>query len=215
MDGIHDVGGMQGFGPATWPGAEDVLPRDWDARAFALAIASSSPTRSTHAFRHTIERIGHARYLEASYYEKWLYEAEQALVEIGVLTHADVDAWAERLAAGEPAPRTADPARTAQLLDALAEGHPMTPAATPAFAPGDRVRVVRMRPAGHTRCPRYLRGATGMVVAVRGDDGVPDIDNAEREAVYGVRFRARDLWGNDVGEHAVLADLWERYLEAV
>ena len=37
MDGIHDVGGMQGFGPATWPGAEDVLPRDWDARAFALA----------------------------------------------------------------------------------------------------------------------------------------------------------------------------------
>ncbi len=212
MDGIHDVGGMHGFGPATWPGADAALPNDWDARAFALAVASAP--RSTHAFRHTIEQIGHARYLQASYYEKWLYEAEQALVETGALTHEEVDAWAARLAGGEPAPRTADPARTANLLGALAESHPMPPAAAPAFGVGDRVRVVRMRPAGHTRCPRYLRGATGMIVAVRGDDGVPDVDNAEREAVYAVRFRARDLWGDDVDEHAVLADLWERYLEA-
>lgn len=212
MDGIHDVGGMHGFGPATWPGADVALPNDWDARAFALAVASAP--RSTHAFRHTIEQIGHARYLQASYYEKWLYEAEQALVETGALTHEEVDAWAARLAAGEPAPRTADPARTASLLGELAESHPMPPAAAPAFGVGDRVRVVRMRPAGHTRCPRYLRGATGMIVAVRGDDGVPDVDNAEREAVYAVRFRARDLWGDDVDEHAVLADLWERYLEA-
>ena len=37
MDGAHDLGGMQGFGPATWPGAEQALPNDWDARAFALA----------------------------------------------------------------------------------------------------------------------------------------------------------------------------------
>jgi nitrile hydratase len=212
MDGIHDVGGMHGFGPATWPGADAALPNEWDARAFALAVASAP--RSTHAFRHTIEQIGHARYLQASYYEKWLYEAEQALVETGALTHEEVDAWAARLAAGEPAPRSTDPTRTASLLGGLAESHPMPPAAAPSFGVGDRVRVVRMRPAGHTRCPRYLRGATGMIVAVRGDDGVPDVDNAEREAVYAVRFRARDLWGTDVDQHAVLADLWERYLEA-
>jgi nitrile hydratase len=68
-----------------------------------------------------------------------------------------------------------------------------------------------MRPAWHTRCPRYLRGAVGEIVRVQGDDGVPDVDNAEREAVYAVRF---DLWGEDTGDHVVLADLWERYLEA-
>jgi nitrile hydratase beta subunit len=212
MDGIHDLGGMQGFGPATWPGADAVMPNGWDARAFALAMVSAP--RSTHQFRHTIERIGPARYLAASYYEKWLWEAEQALVETGAITHAEVDAWAERLAHGEAPPRTEDPERTAKLLTALATSHPMPEAAAPAFAVGDRVHVKRMRPAGHTRCPRYLRGATGEVVDVRGDDGVPDVDNAEREAVYAVRFRARELWGPDAEDHVVLADLWERYLEA-
>lgn len=212
MDGSHDLGGMQGFGPATWPGAERIMQHDWDARAFALAMVSAP--RSTHAFRHTIERIGNARYLEASYYEKWLWEAEEALVETGAITHAEVDAWAERLAAGEAPPRADDPERTARLMAALATSHPMPEAAAPAFAVGDRVRVRRMRPEGHTRCPRYLRGATGEVVDVRGDDGVPDVDNAEREAVYAVRFRARDLWGDDAEDHVVLADLWERYLEA-
>jgi nitrile hydratase beta subunit len=212
MDGIHDLGGMQGFGPATWPGADAVMPHGWDARAFALAMVSAP--RSTHQFRHTIERIGPARYLQASYYEKWLWEAEQALVETGAITHAEVDAWAERLAAGEALPHATDPEGTARLMDALATSHPMPPAAAPAFAVGDRVRVRRMRPAGHTRCPRYLRGATGEVVDVRGDDGVPDVDNAEREAVYAVRFRSHDLWGADVEDHVVLADLWERYLEA-
>jgi nitrile hydratase len=212
MDGAHDLGGMQGFGPATWPGAEQALPNDWDARAFALAVTSSP--RSTHAFRHTIERMGHARYLCVSYYEKWLHEAEQALVETGAITHAEVDAWVDRIATGEQPPRREDPAATAQLLEAMATSHPMPPAAAPVFAVGDRVRVRRMRPAWHTRCPRYLRGAVGEIVRVQGDDGVPDVDNAEREAVYAVRFHAHDLWGEDTGDHVVLADLWERYLEA-
>lgn len=212
MDGAHDLGGMQGFGPATWPGAEEALPNDWDARAFALALTSSP--RSAHAFRHTIERIGHARYLRATYYEKWLHEAEQALVETGAITHEEVDAWAERLARGEAPPRREDPAATTALLEHLDTPHPMPASAAPAFAVGDRVRVRRMRPEWHTRCPRYLRGAVGVVERLQGDDGVPDVDNAEREAVYTVRFEARDLWGEDVGDHVVLADLWERYLEA-
>ena len=38
---------------------------------------------------------------------------------------------------------------------------PLPPAAAPRFGPGERVRVRRMRPEGHTRCPRYVRGAIG------------------------------------------------------
>ncbi len=213
MDGIHDVGGMQGFGAATWPGAEEALHHDWDVRAFALALASGP--FSAHGFRHAIERIGHARYLQASYYEKWLYEAEQALVEAGRITHEEVDAWAARLEAGEPLPRRENPEAAARTVERLRALHPLPAAEAPAFTVGDRVRVRRMRPAGHTRCPRYLRGAEGEVVIVHGDDGVPEVDNAEREAVYAVRFAARDLWGEDVEDHAVHADLWERYLEPV
>lgn len=211
MDGVHDVGGMQGFGAARWAGSEEPTHADWELRAFVLALVTGPG--SSHAFRHTIERLDPVRYLESGYYERWLYEAEQALVESGTITHDEVAAWEQRLAAGEEAPRSSDPERAAKLVRALRRKRPLEPADEPRFAVGERVRVVRMRPAGHTRCPRYLRGATGTVVRVQGLDGVPDVDNATIEPVYAVAFDSTELWGDDVERHLVHADLWERYLE--
>ena len=184
MDGVHDVGGMQGFGAAYWPGSDEPTHAEWELRAFVLALVTGPG--SSHAFRHTIERLDPVRYLQSTYYERWLYEAEQALVEAGAITHAEVVAWEARLAAGDEPPRVAI---------------------------GDRVRVRRARPAGHTRCPRYLRGARGTVARVQGLDGVPDVDNAVIEPVYAVAFDSTELWGDDVERHLVHADLWERYLE--
>jgi nitrile hydratase len=75
-----------------------------------------------------------------------------------------------------------------------------------------------MRPAGHTRCPRYVRGAVGVVEAVRGTDRLPDRavygERVEPEPVYSVSFGSADLWGS--GEEppwTVRLDLWESYLE--
>ena len=90
MDGVHDVGGMQGFGAACWPGSEEPTHADWELRAFVLALVTGPG--SSHAFRHTIERLDPVRYLESTYYERWLYEAEQALVEAGAITHDEVAA---------------------------------------------------------------------------------------------------------------------------
>lgn len=77
-----------------------------------------------------------------------------------------------------------------------------------------------MRPRGHTRCPRYVRGIAGVVERIQGEDFLPDIANYEPDApvepVYSVAFRSVDLWGP--GEEApftVLLDLWESYLEPV
>jgi len=211
VDGVHDLGGMQGFGPACWPGSEEPTHAEWELRAFVLALVTGPG--SSHAFRHTIEQLDPVRYLDSGYYERWLYEAEQALVESGAITHAEVAAWEARLAAGEPAPRSADPDRAASLVRALRRARRLEPADEPRFAVGDRVRVRRMHPPGHTRCPRYLRGARGVVDRVPGLDGVPDVDNAAIEPVYTVRFDSAELWGDDVGRHLVHADLWERYLE--
>jgi nitrile hydratase len=75
-----------------------------------------------------------------------------------------------------------------------------------------------MRPAGHTRCPRYVRGALGVVERVRGVEELPDLavygKDAPVEAVYAVAFRSDELWGR--GEEppwTVALDLWESYLE--
>jgi nitrile hydratase subunit beta len=83
------------------------------------------------------------------------------------------------------------------------------------FAPGDRVRTRAHDPAGHTRLPRYARGAVGTVVEPAGRHPLAD-DRArglrtEAQPVYHVRFAAVDLFG--VGDHSVTVELWEDYLE--
>ena len=49
-------------------------------------------------FRHAIERMGAAHYLELSYYEHWLAALETLLVEKGVLTEDELAARRAELA---------------------------------------------------------------------------------------------------------------------
>jgi hypothetical protein len=85
---------------------------------------------------------------------------------------------------------------------------------TDRFGPGDRVRTRAVDPDGHTRLPRYARGAVGTVVERAGVHPLAD-DRArgrtpEPQTVYHVRFAAADLFG--AGEHTVTVELWEDYL---
>jgi nitrile hydratase len=86
------------------------------------------------------------------------------------------------------------------------------------FGPGARVRARLGDPDHHTRVPAYVRGHAGEVVEAQGKWPLPDdrargITPPRVEAVYAVRFPARDLWG--AGSHMVTVDLWESYLEEV
>jgi hypothetical protein len=85
---------------------------------------------------------------------------------------------------------------------------------TDRFAPGDRVRTRAVDPAGHTRLPRYARGAVGVVVERAGAHPLADDRAAGRspqpQAVYHVRFPAAELFGS--GDHTVTVELWEDYL---
>jgi nitrile hydratase subunit beta len=85
------------------------------------------------------------------------------------------------------------------------------------FAPGDRVRTRTADPAGHTRLPRYARGAVGVVVEPAGRHPLAD-DRARglrpaAQTVYHVRFAATDLFGD--GDHSITVELWEDYLMPV
>lgn len=85
------------------------------------------------------------------------------------------------------------------------------------FGIGSLVRVSPSDPAHHTRAPRYVRGHIGMVVEVQGESVLPDdlfggIEPPRRQAIYAVRFPARELWG--AGDHTVTVHCWEAYLDS-
>jgi nitrile hydratase beta subunit len=217
MNGLHDMGGMTGFGPVEPEADEPVFHGWWEARVFALSqVASRAP--SIDAFRHIAENRQPAEYLALPYYGKWLDELKKGLLASGAVTR-------EELAAGRSAQGYLSKARAMSVDEALADcfaRHPYErPAAAPArFAAGDKVMTKNINPAGHTRLARYLRHHQGEIVAVHGAHVFPD-SNAHGHGedphwLYTVEFAARELWGPDADPRdSVTADLWEPYLDAV
>ena len=222
MDGVHDMGGMHGFGPVVVEGGDEVFHEEWEARVFALyQLSNMRDLVGGPGGRAVRESMDPAHYLEASYYERWLWSVERRLEAKGTIVPGEVEAMMAQLSATEAVPTAADPELAAEAIAALREGSPvMDVAVSPRFAPGDRVRVRRMHPDGHTRCPRYVRGAVGVVERVQGTDLLPDRATyglpTEPEPVYAVAFASQQLWGeSDEAPWTVLLDLFDTYLEPV
>ena len=209
VDGIHDLGGMDGFGAVEVEPDEPVFHTEWERRAAGLTL-SFFLTGLTNGgqFRHAIERMEPAHYLTSGYYEHWITAVATQLVEAGKVTAAELDT-----AAGGHFP-LAEPERAAPADD-LADD-----SSTPRFALGDKVRVRNFHPTGHTRCPRYIRGHAGQVVRLDGAASVPDFEahtggRRREQPTYSVAFDAAELWGEGGAEPGVTVhvDLWESYLE--
>lgn len=216
MNGVHDLGGMQGFGPVHPEVNEPVFHAPWEGRVIAIrrvlgAIGKVRPS----GFRPTLEGLPPADYLSHSYYHNWLDGLVHQLLEAGVVT-------LEELAVGHPA-KAGAPVVAMKPADAVTLPFRIPPALVKAnvmrrFKPGDHVRARNLNPTGHTRLPRYVRGKAGVIAENRGVQALADTNAYGRaenaRAVYAVRFTARELWGHDASSRdAVYVDLWEDYLE--
>jgi nitrile hydratase beta subunit len=232
VNGVHDMGGMHGFGPVERD--EAIFHGDWEKRVSAMHHVMAVHGRwNIDEFRHGIERIEPARYLAAGYYERWLATLETNLVEKGIVTADEIEAMVGRLAepmgdvtdaaAGAPAvpaPTRHDPELAREAVRRrLARGTPpRKEGATTRFSAGDTVITRNVHPRGHTRLPRYARGKCGVIDRFHGVDVLPDASAHGRgpspEPLYSVRFDAAELWGEAAEhKHAVYIDLWESYLE--
>jgi nitrile hydratase subunit beta len=204
VDGIHDLGGLQGFGEVEVEPDEPVFHADWERRAFALTQAAGHRGYLTGRFRYAIERMDPVWYLSSQYYEHWLTGAATALVEAGIISVEELD---QRLGTAFALAR---PDRAAELSEAgvSSDRH--------VFAVGDRVRVGDRHPFGHTRVPRYVRGKVGVVTRLDGVSSLPDVEYygivRQTEPTYSVRFEAIELWASP-GD-PVYVDLWQSYLES-
>jgi nitrile hydratase len=205
MSGIHDVGGETGFGPVVIEPDEPVFHSDWERRVFAINVVAGGALGPIDYRRHAIERMSPEDYLRTSYYEKWLARVELLVAETG-LVHGPKLRRAPTVAEIEAVVRNGRPAtRSTGRLE-------------PRFALGQRVRARDVEPEGHTRLPCYARGHIGRIHALRGTHVFPDTNAHGRgenpQPLYGVEFRATELWGAGTNAHdRVFVDLWEDYLE--
>jgi nitrile hydratase beta subunit len=215
VNAIHDLGGMHGFGAIDAERAEPPFHEAWEGRAGGLLEVMTFPAGFTvDRFRYLRETLRPDLYLTQNYYEQWIYIAEQALLESGMIS-------AQELARGKAqAPKRSDAMRSdgvwGFLHDRAHSGRDLDDA--PRFVVGQRVRAHNMQPTGHTRLPRYARGKTGIIVSHHGPHVLPDASahggGDVSQHLYAVRFTALELWGETANPRdGVHLDLWESYLE--
>jgi nitrile hydratase len=223
MNGVHDMGGQQGFGPVLLEVNEPLFHAPWESRAMAVTVAmGASGQWNIDLSRSARESLPPATYLSSSYYEIWIRALEKLMLERGMVTQAE-------LASGQLSapPVKVNRVLTRETVDAaLKAGSPTErPIDQPAlFSVGQKVRARNMHPQGHTRLPRYVRGHVGTIVSVHGGHVFPDGHtlramppfNVPVEWLYTVVFDGPTLWGAQSDPTVeVTVDAWESYLESV
>jgi nitrile hydratase len=220
MDGVHDLGGMHGFGPVEREPDEPPFHAPWEAVMVAIQRAARlAGAYNIDEFRHGIERMDPAHYLGSSYFEHWLDGIARVLDEKGVVSAAELEARAGLLRSHPDAlgPPPAAPAATIAPRRPGEDSSFREAAAPPRFAVGAAVVTRNIHPVGHTRLPRYARGRRGAIAAHRGCHVFPDTNahglGEQPQHVYSVAFGARELWGEAAEPNQrVYLDLWESYL---
>jgi nitrile hydratase beta subunit len=202
MDGMHDLGGRQGFGRVRYSPKADVFHAEWEKRSNALlAFAIRQGWFNMDEYRHAIERMEPRHYLAAGYYERQFTGLVTLLVEKGVVSREELER-----SAGVSIP----------LSLPSAPGRSNAPDRA-RFQVGDRVRVKAAFVPGHIRMPAYIRGKTGTVVAESPAYPFPDAHahgvRAVNEPTYDVAFRSEDLWPDGADAALVHVGVFQSYLE--
>ena len=81
MNGLHDLGGLQCFGPIRIEENEPIFHDSWEKQVFAATMVSFGALGPIDSFRHAIERMGAEEYLRTTYYEHWLAAMEMRIEE--------------------------------------------------------------------------------------------------------------------------------------
>ena len=223
MNGVHDMGGMHGFGAIPREEGREPFHAEWEGRMFGMLLAlGSHGVHDPGGLRAALESMDPANYLGSGYFERWLQITERALLDKGFLTLEEMDQRTAELDAQPNAVilRREDPATTAGMMQAVHTRNPSSRdgGGAPRFRSGDSVRVRNLHSPAHTRLPRYVRGKLGIIARLHGindfHDAAPEGDPNPPQPVYSVRFEAEELWGKAAeARQCVYLDMWQSYLE--
>lgn len=223
MNGVHDMGGMHGFGAIQREQNEPVFHAEWESRIYGIVttIREEHDVYAPHGSRHYIENIPPALYLASSYYERWMLALEAALLQKGLLNREELEAKTLLFSDNPSAAATqrSHPPLAERVRQRIYTPQPIQQhaASDPLFAVGDTIQVRNINPTGHTRLPRYVRGKHGEIARIYGaqafQDRTPQADSSPQH-VYSVRFEATELWGDAAEANQTLyIDMWEQWME--
>ena len=216
MDGVHDLGGREGFGPIRDKDDAQPFHAEWETRAFGMEQSSAGGTGwSIDWFRHCRELIVPTDYLTRPYFDQWATTLAAQMVDEGYLTLEEIKAGASAFI-----PQPGYPAATAASARAYVanpKSYAVEIDSSPRFALWDVVRCPIATRTGHTRLPGYVRGHAGVIHARHGGHLLPDASTRgekRAEHLYTVSFAATELWPEaEAADDRVFLDLWESYLE--
>ncbi len=216
MDGVHDLGGREGFGPIVDKADDKPFHADWEIRDFSLKQASAGSSSWTiDWFRYCRELAVPVDYLTRPYYDQWLTTLAAQLIDGGYLTLDEIKGGASTFV-----PKPSLPPQTPEAARAFvktARSFAVSVNTPPRFALDDRVRCRLDGGEGHTRLPGYARGRAGIIDSHHGGHVLPDASargEKRGEHLYTVSFASADLWPEAKGSaDRVFVDLWESYLE--
>jgi len=218
MDGIHDLGGKQGYGPIEVDDDGSAFHHDWEGREWGISQCARTPGITIDWWRHCRELIMPEDYLGRPYFDSWAQTDFSTYIEAGWMSLEEINTGASTSSANDD--EGSLPALTLQQVLQEDRDHAIrfdaeidTPAA---FAVGQQVVTSSHGNSGHTRLPQYARGRSGTVQAYNGAHVFPDLSAQGKEIhqhCYNVMFAAAELWPEAVGSRdKVFLDLWESYL---
>lgn len=217
MNGPHDMGGMQCYGPVVPERDEPVFHEDWEKQALALTVAMGfCGAWNLDISRSARESLPPDFYLTKSYYQIWIAGLEKLMLDAGLVNDKELKSGKQVI----PAKEVHRVVSSNDMPAALAAGGPVerVPTVEPGFVIGEKVRTLNIHPNGHTRLPRYARGKRGVIEKVQGFHVYPDVNSTgqgeDPQWLYSVSFEARELFGPyaEAG-NMIMIDCWGPYLE--
>ena len=217
MSDVNDLGNYGNQDPIHIEINEPVFHEEWEGSIFAMTVAMlASGYFNVDEVRRATKEMPIADFLEARYYEKFLFGLENILNQKDVLTRDEIDTGRSIRHEGGV---TLPPVPPEMLQFAMTNPMPanLDLDIPQKFRIGDEIIAKNINPSQQIRLPHYIRGKFGVIEMHHGGFLLPDTHALggpdKPQHVYNVRFSLSEIWKDEnTSNDNIYIDLFADYM---